>query len=229
MPGVRAVAASDGLPADDASWTTSQPAGNFGTTLDTIPAPGAYLAADPTLVQTWRARLHGWTPEGTRRIGLAFAGNPKHRVDRRRSIPPDFSIKLPAIPGIGFVNLQHGASGGLLGLPDLTPWLPDYAATAGLIENLDLVITVDTSVAHLAGAMGKPVWIMLPHAPDWRWLQDRSDSPWYRSVRLFRQPAPGDWASVLRGVMQALASGQVEQSTAAQGVSVALWPPPWVA
>jgi hypothetical protein len=81
----------------------------------------------------------------------------------------------------------------------------DYAETAALIENLDLVITVDTSVAHLAGAMGKPVWIMLPFAPDWRWLLNRCDSPWYRSARLFRQPSAGDWTSVLSRVMQELA------------------------
>jgi hypothetical protein len=89
-------------------------------------------------------------------------------------------------------------------LPDLTPWMTDYAETAALIENLDLVITVDTSVAHLAGALGKPVWILLPHAPDWRWMLGRSDSPWYPSARLFRQPAPGDWSSVLAQAMGAL-------------------------
>jgi Glycosyltransferase family 9 (heptosyltransferase) len=116
----------------------------------------------------------------------------------------DLLTALPDLPGLSFVNLQHGLSMGSLGLPDLTPWMTDYAETAALIDNLDLVITVDTSVAHLAGALGKPVWILLPHAPDWRWLLGRFDSPWYRSARLFRQPTPGDWSSVLAEVMQAL-------------------------
>lgn len=91
-----------------------------------------------------------------------------------------------------------------MGLSDLTEWMPDYAETAALIATLDLVIAVDTSVAHLAGALGKPVWIMLPHAPDWRWLLNREDTPWYRSVRLFRQPTPGDWPSVIEQVCVAL-------------------------
>jgi Flp pilus assembly protein TadD len=199
MPGVRAVASSDPVPAYD-SWVDqiSLPL-LFGTTLDSIPTPGAYLSADPARGDAWRARL----PSG-RKVGIAVAGNPQHRADRRRSIPADFDVTLPHIPGLSFVNLQHGGTRGPLGLPDLTPLMTDYAETAALIDNLDLVITVDTSVAHLAGALGKPVWILLPHAPDWRWMLGRSDSPWYQSVRLIRQPAPGDWGSVLARVMREL-------------------------
>ena len=150
-------------------------------------------------------RHDGACHDGQRKVGFAFAGNPRHRGDRRRSIPADFDVKLPDIPGLSYVNLQHGGSAFRLGLPDLTPWMTNYAETAALIENLDLVVTVDTSVAHLAGALGKPVWILLPHAPDWRWMLGRNESPWYRSVRLFRQPIAGDWASVLAEVTQALA------------------------
>jgi hypothetical protein len=111
-------------------------------------------------------------------------------------------VRLPNIPDVTFVDLQLGPT--RLGLDDLTPWMTDYAETAALITNLDLVISVDTSVAHLAGALGKPVWILLPHAPDWRWQLGRSDSPWYQSARLFRQSAPGDWPGVLANVFDAL-------------------------
>jgi Flp pilus assembly protein TadD len=220
MPGIQVVAASDPLPDFDAWIDQISLCRVFGTTLGTIPDAGGYLSADPVRVQAWRDRLEGGrqerapeTPAGT--IGIAFTGNPAHRGDRRRSIPLDLAMMLPQVPGIQFVDLQHGISAGLLGLPDLTPWMSDYAETAALIANLDLVVTVDTSVAHLAGALGKPVWIMLPHAPDWRWLLGRADSPWYRSARLFRQPAVGDWSSVLREVVEGLAQYQPGSNRAA--------------
>jgi Flp pilus assembly protein TadD len=196
IAGVHAVASCDTLPDYD-SWVDQISLPRvFGTTLDTIPAAERYISADPVRIQAWRARL----PTG-RKVGIACAGNPKHPADRRRSVPADFGVALPDIPGLSFVNLQHGVSAGTLGPPDLTPWMTDYAETAALIDCLDLVVTVDTSVAHLAGAMGKPAWVLLPHAPDWRWMLGRSDSPWYRSVRLFRQTSPGDWGSVLARVM----------------------------
>ncbi len=168
-----------------------------------IPSPDAYLQADPDRVRAWQARL----PAG-RKVGVAFAGNPNHPADRRRSIPLERVGKLLATPGLSFVNLHHGPAAHGLGIPDWTPQLTDYAETAALIEALDLVVTVDTSVAHLAGALGKPVWVLLPHAPDWRWLLERRDSPWYRSARLFRQPRtrgldqradPGHRGAYLRG------------------------------
>jgi tetratricopeptide (TPR) repeat protein len=211
IPGVRAVSASGPLPAYDSWIDLISLARVFGTALDTIPNPTAYLSADPILAQAWRARFAAGRQgggqqdqDGARKVGIAFAGNPRHRADRRRSIPPDFDVRLPDIPGLSFVSLQHGGPAGRLGLPDLTQWMTDYAETAALIDTMDLVITVDTSVAHLAGALGKPVWILLPHAPDWRWLLGRADSPWYRSVRLFRQPVAGDWPGVLAEVTQAL-------------------------
>jgi Flp pilus assembly protein TadD len=199
IAGVQAVPAIGPLPAYDAWIDQMSLPGLFGTTLDTIPAAPGYLAADPLRVEVWRSRL----PAG-RKIGIALSGNPRHNADRRRSIPLDRVVPLPDIPGLSFVNLQHGESACGLGLPDLTRLLTDYAETAALIETLDLVVTVDTSVAHLAGALGKPVWIMLPFAPDWRWLLRRTDSPWYTSARLFRQPVAGDWTSVLTLVMQAV-------------------------
>ncbi|WP_158931779.1 tetratricopeptide repeat protein [Acidisphaera sp. S103] len=208
IPGVRAVASSDRLPAYDAWVDQISLPGVYGTTLDSISGTERYLFADPILVRIWHARL----PAG-RRVGIALAGNPKHPADRRRSVPADFSVALPDIPGLSFVNLQHGESVGRLGLPDLTPWMTDYAETAALIDCLDLVVTVDTSVAHLAGALGKPAWVLLPHAPDWRWMVERSDSPWYRSIRLLRQPSPGDWSSVLTRVMAELGDRYAGGST----------------
>jgi tetratricopeptide (TPR) repeat protein len=205
MPGVKAVASSDELPAYDAWIDQASLPQAFGTTLETIPAADGFLQAEPSRVRDWRARL----PNG-RKIGVVFAGNPKHPGDRRRSVPLDLIHTLLNIPDTSLVNLHYGEPARGLGLPDLTPWLTDYAETAALVETLDLVVSVDTSVAHLAGALGRPVWILLPHAPDWRWLLGRTDSPWYRSARLFRQPAAGDWVSVLMQVVHAMERHPIE-------------------
>jgi hypothetical protein len=164
----------------------------FGTELASIPSVSGYLRADPGRARIWRSRL-----PAVRKIGIAFAGNPNHSGDRWRSVPPALLAPLLAVPELTFVNLQHGPAATAIALPDLTPHLPDYAETAALIANLDLVISADTSVAHLSAALGKPTWIMVPHAPDWRWMLRRTDSPWYSSATLYRQPAPGDWTSVI--------------------------------
>jgi hypothetical protein len=170
----------------------------FGTTLETIPFPEAYLKTGPVLVAAHRALL-----PPTRCIGLAWAGNKQHRNDRRRTPPEDAFAPLLALPNCHFVSLiPHRTIPGVA-LPERK--LTDYAETAALIEALDLTITVDTSIAHVAGALGRPAWVLLPSAPDWRWLLNRSDTPWYRSLRLFRQPSPGDWASVIASVVTALA------------------------
>jgi hypothetical protein len=162
----------------------------LGTTLDTIPSPSGYLTApDPVSL-----------PPG-RTIGLAWRGNPAHSNDRRRTPPED--AFAPLLASGRFVSLVPGVT-----LPGLAPPprpLTDYAETAALIAALDLVITVDTSVAHVAGALGRRCWVLLPFAPDWRWMLNRDDTPWYRSVRLFRQPTPGDWTSVAASVAAALA------------------------
>jgi len=171
----------------------------FGTQPDTIPAAEGYLRADPDRIAAWRARL----PAGCK-IGLAWAGNPAHGNDRRRSLPPQAAARLAELCGDSAVNLQAGARASETGLPSLSPLLTDFSETAALIANLDLVVTVDTSVAHVAGALGVPCWVMLPFAPDWRWMLGRDDTPWYASLRLFRQPRPGDWDSVIEQVRTAL-------------------------
>jgi tetratricopeptide (TPR) repeat protein len=179
----------------------------FGTTLDAVPAEVPYLAADPVAVARWRERLA--TAAGLK-VGLVWAGSPQHKNDRNRSIAFDRLAPLFAIRSISWFSLQVGErAGDLAGLAagavtDLSPALSDFSETAAAVAALDLVIVVDTAVAHLAGALGKPVWIMLPHVADWRWLIGRDDSPWYPTARLFRQPARGDWESVALCVRRAL-------------------------
>lgn len=168
------------------------------------PPNAPYLSADPALVAQWSARLPA---SGRRRIGLVWSGNPDHPNDRNRSIPLSKFARL--VDGdADFVGLQtevrvddEPALRDIL-MPDGD--FRDFADTAALVALMDVVVTVDTSVAHLAGAMGKPVWIMLPRDPDWRWMLGREDSPWYPSARLFRQSSPGDWDSVLDRVGAAL-------------------------
>ncbi len=183
----------------------------FGTTTGNIPMAEGYLNADAARAVAWRRRLPAY---GTL-VGLAWAGNPAHGNDRRRSLPPSLLASLVRMPGIAPVSLQVGPGSGCataeLGLTDMGALLGDFADTAAMIEGLDLVISVDTAVAHLAAAMGKPVWLLLPHAPDWRWMTRRRDTVWYESMRLFRQPAPGDWASVIENVAAALAERQSNQ------------------
>jgi tetratricopeptide (TPR) repeat protein len=180
----------------------------FGTTLDSIPADVPYLFADPALSNLWQHKLGGITG---RKVGLVWAGSKTHRNDRNRSIAASQLAALAAIPGVCFVSLQKDATPEQIAelnlgpkLIDHTADLHDFADTAGLIANLDLVISVDTSVAHLAGGMGKPVWLLLPFDPDWRWLLDREDSPWYPTMRLFRQREAENWSDVIARIADAL-------------------------
>lgn len=179
-----------------------------GTRLLSIPADVPYLYADPPIVKTWRDKL---AAASAPRIGVAWAGNPLHQHDYRRSIPAAEFLEITNDQS-QFYCLQKemnpvdqailNARSDIYCFGDQ---LHDFADTAAVIELMDLVITVDTAVAHLAAAMGKPVWILLPFQPDWRWLAEREDSPWYPTVRLFRQPAIGDWKSVLKNVQRAIA------------------------
>jgi tetratricopeptide (TPR) repeat protein len=197
-PGIEIVAARDA--GVDIGYPLMSLPLAFGTTLASIPAPRRYLAADEDLVATWRLRL---PDDGRRRIGVVWSGNPNHRNDRNRSLP--LSTLAPLLDlGAHWIAVQKDIPARDAALLDQLPRLTrvddrlgDFADTAALIETLDLVIAVDTSVAHLAGALGRPVWILLPFSPDWRWLTDREDSPWYPSARLFRQTTPGDWAGVV--------------------------------
>jgi Flp pilus assembly protein TadD len=168
--------------------------------LGTRPAESAYLQADSTAVATWRRRMRGLA---RCRVGLAWAGNPLYPADARRSIPPGALAALRAIQGVALVSLQKDGRAPLP-LHDWTADLRDFADTAALIMALDLVIAADTAVAHLAGALGKPVWLLNRYDPCWRWQLQCTDSPWYPTLRQFRQPSPGDWYSVLANVRAAL-------------------------
>ena len=180
----------------------------FGTTLETIPADIPYLAADPAAAAAWSRRLAALPGL---KVGLAWAGRKELSFDVRRSLKLAQFAPLAAVPGIQFVSLQIGESAqeakappAGLGLVDWTNEIGDFADTAALVAGLDLVITVDTSVAHLAGALGKPVWILSRYDGCWRWLMGRSDSPWYPTARLFRQPAVGAWEPVMADIAAAL-------------------------
>lgn len=179
------------------------------TRLDDIPAAVPYVHADAERAAAWRARLG---PSAKPRLGLAWAGNPKHDNDAARSIPLT-RIQCLLAPRFDWIALQPDPRAADRALMQELPALRGYAAeqtdfdeTAALVAQLDLVICVDTAIAHLAGAMGKPVWLLLPFAPDWRWMLEREDSPWYPSMRLFRQRREGDWDEVLDRVAQALAA-----------------------
>jgi Flp pilus assembly protein TadD len=190
----------------------------LGTTVETIPATMPYVQAPAGLAQEWQKRL----PEGSLRVGIVWAGDPRryepasNAIDQRRSMSARRFAPILRVPGVTFVSLQKGETTQrqIADLPpELRPFDPmdgvqDFADTAAIIECLDLVITVDTSMAHLAGALNKPVWILSRYDACWRWLGERSDSPWYPSARLFRQTRPGDWEPVIERVTEALAGLQ---------------------
>jgi hypothetical protein len=173
----------------------------FRTELSTIPADVPYLAAPSDRVQQWNDRFQ---PRRGLRVGLVWSGNPTHKDDHNRSIALERLMLMFDAPNVEFVSLQKELREPDAILLDADPRIADFGRhfadfndTAAAVATVDLVISVDTSVAHLAGALGKPVWILLPLCPDWRWLLDRSDSPWYPTARLFRQPRIGDWESVI--------------------------------
>jgi Tfp pilus assembly protein PilF len=183
-----------------------------GTTLDTIPGGVPYVRSDPAKSARWAERLDALAPRGYRRIGIAWAGRPTHHNDRNRSTTLATFAPLTELRGIAFVSLQKsppqaqiGGYWGRAPLINLGPEIHDFGDTMAVVECLERVITVDTSVAHLAGAMGKAAWVMLPYAPDWRWLLQRADSPWYPAHRLFRQGPDRSWERVIGAIVKELA------------------------
>ena len=182
--------------------------GLFGTTVGSIPSDIPYIAADPRLIDQWRIRLDD---DHKCKIGIVWAGNPNHKKDHSRSCSLSDFATLAGIPELSIYSLQKGPASvevnkwpGGEEIIKLDSEIHDFADTAAIIANLDLVISVDTVVAHLAGAMGKPVWTLLPFVPDWRWLLNRTDSPWYPSMRLFRQTRANDWSGMFKRLKQTL-------------------------
>jgi ADP-heptose:LPS heptosyltransferase len=210
------VGAGDDLPPFDVHAPLLSLPGIFRTSLKTIPVDVPYLFADPRLIEHWRQELRGITGF---KVGIAWRGNPEHRNDRARSIPLSCFEPLAGLPGIHLFSLQKGAGAEELQearedfpVTELGSRLEDFMDTAAVLANLDLVITCDTALAHLAGALGVPVWVAIPFAPDWRWLLDRSDSPWYPTMRLFRQDRRGDWQGVFRRIAAALVEHMARRS-----------------
>ena len=206
MPKAAIVAQNDPLPAFDLRISTVSLAGLLGLREESIPAR-PYLAPLAERVKTWRKRIG---KDGGLKVGLIWAGNPNYKNDRNRSIPPAVFEALPVGPGVRYFALQTGErhaelAGSKLGAVDLGGDIQDFDDTAAILADLDLVIACDTATAHLAGAMGVPVWLLLPFAPDWRWMLNRDDSPWYPSLRLVRQLRHGDWTTPIDAIAEALA------------------------
>ena len=206
--GVAAVLArGEPLPAFDFEIPTMSLPLAFGTTLETIPNQIPYLRAESARISKWQSRL-AELPQ-VRKLGLVWAGGEKNPNNAKRSLALSDCAPLSKIPSIAWISLQKGqaaaqAASAAFPIHDWTNELHDFADTAALAECLDGVVTVDTAVAHLAGALGKPVWILIPMAPDFRWLMDRTDSPWYPTARLIRQRTHGSWSGSVENLVAEL-------------------------
>ena len=204
----KTVTENQALPAFDVHAPFMSLPNLLGTPLSTIPANVPYLAADPAKIERWRLRLReilGF------KVGITWQGNPRHKWDRHRSFPLALMEPLACIDGVTLVGLQKGAGSEQIGtvkdrfpVIDFSPDLTDFTETAALMQHLDLVISCDTSVVHLAGALAVPVWVGLSTIVDWRWQRRRKDSPWYPTMRLFRQKRLGKWKPVFRRMAREL-------------------------
>ncbi len=217
VPGVAEVIPSgDPLPPFDYHAPVVDLPERFGTTLETIPANVPYFKADPALSSMWRTRLEGLARPGAKKIGIVWAGSTTFEGDRFRSPGLTAFRPLLDVPGTHVFSLQKGPGHDQLKaspdpmpetFTDLDDAIGDFADTAAILDNLDLMISSCTSVVHLAGGMNTPMWVVIPYSPDFRWLVDREDSPWYPRARLFRQDAPGQaWTGVVARVRDALAA-----------------------
>ncbi|MFJ9452927.1 tetratricopeptide repeat protein [Herbaspirillum sp. NPDC101397] len=211
---VTLVRENDPLPKCDYAYVLMSLPHALGTDrVEDIPSYPFYLSADPQDIKRWKDKMDMFADNtGDLRVGFVWAGNPEHGNDRKRSIPLETFAPLFNTSGVQFFSIQKGlVTSELAKLPKELPVynigdaLNDFADTAAVMANLDLIISVDTSVVHLAGALGRPTWTLLAHTPDWRWLNDREDSPWYPSMRLFRQPTRNDWPAVISKVASELA------------------------
>ncbi len=178
-----------------------------GISVETIPANGPYLTVAPKLVEHWRETLARLAPPGKRRIALVWAGRPTHKNDRKRTLKLSQFAPLFGLRDIALLTVQKGEqivqAGSYYGpapLLNLGPEINDFLDTMAILKNVEHLVTIDTSVAHVAGAIGVPTSVVLPYAPDWRWLLGRNDTPWYQSVKLYRQEKPYEWAGVIERI-----------------------------
>jgi Flp pilus assembly protein TadD len=222
-PGIdRLIVRGDALPEYHVQSPLMSLPDTLGTTLATIPADVPYLFADAALAETWRQRL---AEHAGFKVGIGWQGNPKYVADRLRSIPLRHFAPLARVPGVKLFGLQKGAGWDQIATvptdcavvdfgPDFDSANGTFMDTAAVMRNLDLVITSDTAIAHLAGALGVPVWVALGHSCDWRWLEEREDSPWYPTMRLFRQARLGDWDELFKRIAVELAAVVAGQRSA---------------
>jgi hypothetical protein len=203
----------------------------FNTTLDNVPADVPYIEPDARLVDYWRGELKSI---GGFKVGVAWQGSPEFRFDRLRSVPLVNFAPVADLPGVTLISLQKGYGSDQISAiadrPNVLDWSSrldetsgPFLDTAAVMRSLDLMITSDTATAHLAGAIGVPVWVAIPFSPDWRWLRDRDDNPWYPTMRLFRQQRRGDWEHVFRRMATALAQ-QIGVSMPARVINIEVAP-----